>query len=111
MTEGKNRAAVLTEISLILAAVFFGLNFAATKYAAGFVPPLLIVGIRFTVGGLLMLCVLRVLEPGGSEVRAGSRNRCIHRWAPREASVLKNASGLQREDGHPRKDTSKVGGT
>jgi hypothetical protein len=51
MTEGKSRAAVMTEISLILAAVFFGLNFAATKYAAGFVPPLLIVGIRFTVGG------------------------------------------------------------
>jgi len=65
MTEGKSRAALITEISLILAAVFFGLNFAATKYAAGFVPPLLIVGIRFTVGGLLMLCLLRILEPGG----------------------------------------------
>jgi drug/metabolite transporter (DMT)-like permease len=65
MTEGKSRATVMTEISLILAAVFFGLNFAATKYAAGFVPPLLIVGIRFTVGGLLMLCLLRILEPGG----------------------------------------------
>ncbi len=64
MTETKNRAAVLTEISLILAAIFFGLNFAATKYAAGFVPPLLIVGIRFTVGGLLMLCLLHILEPG-----------------------------------------------
>ncbi len=54
----------MTEMSLIFAAVFFGLNFAATKYAAGFVPPLLIVGIRFTVGGLLMLCLLHILEPG-----------------------------------------------
>lgn len=60
----KNRAVVVAEISLVLAAVFWGTNYAATKYAAGFVPPLLIVGIRFTVGGLLMLCLLRILEPG-----------------------------------------------
>ena len=65
MAERKDKAAVLTEVSLVLAAIFFGLNFAATKYAAGFVPPLLIVGIRFTVGGLLMLGLLRILEPGG----------------------------------------------
>jgi drug/metabolite transporter (DMT)-like permease len=64
LTEGKDRAALLAEVSLILAAVFWGTNYAATKYAAGFVPPLLIVGIRFTVGGLLMLCLLRILEPG-----------------------------------------------
>jgi drug/metabolite transporter (DMT)-like permease len=64
LTEGKDRAALLAEISLILAAVFWGTNYAATKYATGFVPPLLIVGIRFTVGGLLMLCLLRILEPG-----------------------------------------------
>jgi drug/metabolite transporter (DMT)-like permease len=60
----KGKAALLTEISLILAAVFWGLNFAATKYAAEFIPPLLLVAIRFTVGGLLMLCLLRLLEPG-----------------------------------------------
>src|SRR5918998_5872583 len=60
----KDKVAVLTEISLILAAVFWGLNFAATKYAAEFIPPLLLVAIRFTVGGLLMLCLLRFLEPG-----------------------------------------------
>ncbi len=65
MTDGKSKAKIITEISLILAAVFWGTNYAATKYAAGFVPPLLIVGIRFTVGGLLMLFVLRLLEPGG----------------------------------------------
>src|SRR5215211_5175373 len=58
------KATVLTEISLILAAVFWGTNYAATKYAAEFVPPLLIVAIRFTVGGVLMLCLLRILESG-----------------------------------------------
>lgn len=61
----KGREAALTEVSLILAAVFWGTNYAATKYAAGFVPPLSIVAIRFTVGGFLMLCLLRLLEPGG----------------------------------------------
>jgi drug/metabolite transporter (DMT)-like permease len=48
----------------MLAAVFWGTNYAATKYAAEFVPPLLIVAVRFTVGGVLMLCLLRILEPG-----------------------------------------------
>ncbi len=65
VNDGKSKATILTELSLILAAVFWGTNYAATKYAAGLVPPLLIVGIRFTVGGLLMLCLLRLLEPGG----------------------------------------------
>jgi drug/metabolite transporter (DMT)-like permease len=65
MTGMKGREAVLTEVSLILAAVFWGTNYAATKYAAGFVPPLSVVAIRFTVGGFLMLCLLRLLEPGG----------------------------------------------
>ena len=55
---------MLAEASLILAAVFWGLNFAA-KYAAGFMPPLLIVGLRLTVGGLLLVCLLRNPEPGG----------------------------------------------
>lgn len=55
---------MLTELSLMLAAVFWGTNYAATKYAAEFMPPLLIVAIRFTVGGVLMLCLLRILEPG-----------------------------------------------
>jgi drug/metabolite transporter (DMT)-like permease len=58
------KAAVLTESSLILAAVFWGTNYAATKYAAEFVPPLLIVAVRFTMGGVLMFCLLRILEPG-----------------------------------------------
>jgi drug/metabolite transporter (DMT)-like permease len=63
VTDQKRRAAVLTEVSLILAAIFWGLNFVATKYAAGFLPPLLLVAFRFNVGGLLLLGFLRVLEP------------------------------------------------
>jgi drug/metabolite transporter (DMT)-like permease len=63
MTDHHKKAVVLTELSLVLAAVFWGTNYAATKYAAEFIPPLLIVGIRFTVGGLLMLGLLQILEP------------------------------------------------
>ncbi|HSK84432.1 MAG TPA: DMT family transporter [Rubrobacter sp.] len=60
--EGKSRAAALTEISLVFAAVFWGLNFAATKYAANSIPPLVFMALRFAGGGLLLLLVLRLLE-------------------------------------------------
>lgn len=63
MFDFEDRAAVATEISLVLAATFWGLNFAVTKYAAASIPPLLLVALRFTVGGLLLLLVLRILEP------------------------------------------------
>ena len=63
MSEGKNKAAVLTEVVLILAAIFWGLNFAATKYAADFLPQLFIVAFRFVGGGLVLFLVLRILEP------------------------------------------------
>ena len=52
-----------TEISLVLAATFWGLNFAVTKYAATYIPPLSLVALRFAVGGLLLFLVLRLLEP------------------------------------------------
>jgi drug/metabolite transporter (DMT)-like permease len=57
------KAAIFTEVSLMLAAVFWGANYAATKYAAEFMPPLLIVALRFTAGGILMFCLLCILEP------------------------------------------------
>jgi drug/metabolite transporter (DMT)-like permease len=63
VADEKSRAIVLTEISLLLAAVFWGTNYAATKYAAEYLPPLLIVALRFTAGGLLLLLILRLLEP------------------------------------------------
>ena len=53
-----------TELTLILAAIFWGANYAATKYAAGFLPPTFLVSLRFAGGGLLLLLVLRLLEPG-----------------------------------------------
>ena len=63
MADGKDRAAILTEFSVILAAVFWGTNFAATKFAALSISPLLLVAFRFCAGGLLMYGVLRLLEP------------------------------------------------
>ncbi|HZC84320.1 MAG TPA: DMT family transporter, partial [Rubrobacter sp.] len=52
-----------TEVSLVLAATFWGLNFAATKYATATISPLVLVALRFTVGGLLLVLVLRIFEP------------------------------------------------
>jgi len=63
VSEPENKAAVATEVSLILAATFWGLNFAVTKYAAAIISPLMLVALRFTVGGLLLLLVLRIIEP------------------------------------------------
>jgi drug/metabolite transporter (DMT)-like permease len=62
MTEHE-KAAVLAEISLVLAAVFWGANYAATKYAAEFMSPLLVVAFRFLVGGALVSCLLLTLKP------------------------------------------------
>ena len=54
---------MLTELSLLAAAVFWGSNYAATNYAAGHIPQLPIVAFRFAIGGLLLFVVLRLLEP------------------------------------------------
>ena len=70
MSESEKRAAVATEVSLVFAAIFWGLNFAATKYATATIPPLAFVAMRFAVGGLLLLLVLRFLEPK-SKLRRG----------------------------------------
>ena len=67
----KDRAAILTEFSVILAAIFWGTNFAATKFAALSIPPLLLVAFRFCAGGLLMYGGLRLLEP---ESRLGRKD-------------------------------------
>ena len=63
MTDGKERAAIFTEVSLVLATVFWGLNFAATKYAADYIPPLMIMALRFTGGGILLFLTVRLIEP------------------------------------------------
>jgi EamA-like transporter family len=64
----KGRAAVVTEVSLILAAVFWGLNFVVTKYAADFLPPLIVVALQFASGGLLLLGIRKLLEPKGKKL-------------------------------------------
>jgi drug/metabolite transporter (DMT)-like permease len=60
--DGKEKAA-LTEVSLILAAVFWGVNFAATKYAADSIPPLMIMALRFTGGAILLFLAVRLMAP------------------------------------------------
>ena len=47
----------------MLAAVFWGANYAATKYAAELMPPLLVMALRFSVGSVVMFYLLRILEP------------------------------------------------
>ena len=60
---GRGGGAVATEVALVFAAVFWGLNFAATKFATGSIPPLVLVGVRFTLGGVLLYGALRFMEP------------------------------------------------
>jgi drug/metabolite transporter (DMT)-like permease len=66
----KDRAILLTELSLVLAAVFWGGNYAATKFAAETIPPLALVAFRFTAGGLLLFLILRLFEPQSRLKRA-----------------------------------------
>ena len=64
VSKGTGTAARTTELSLILAAVLWGANYAATKYAAGFLPPPFLVALRFAGGGLLLCRVFRLRERG-----------------------------------------------
>lgn len=68
--EREDGGAVATEAALVFAAVFWGLNFAATKYAAEAIPPLMLVALRFSVGGALLFGVLRLFEPKSRLARA-----------------------------------------
>ena len=69
MSGFKDRAAVVTEASLLLAVLFLGSNFVAVKYTVGEVPPLPFVAARFTLAGLVALALVRALEPGGEPGR------------------------------------------
>jgi drug/metabolite transporter (DMT)-like permease len=69
VADGKEKAAVLTEVSLILAAIFWGTNYAATKFVALSLPPISIVAIRFALGGILMFAILRLIRPGERPTR------------------------------------------
>ena len=65
MTGFKDRVALVTEASLLMAVFFLGTNFVAVKYAVGGIPPLPFVAMRFTLAGLLLLGLLRILSPKG----------------------------------------------
>jgi drug/metabolite transporter (DMT)-like permease len=70
VAETEKKSFALTEVMLVFAAVFWGGNYAVTKYAAEFLPPIMIVTLRFAGGALLLLLVLRVFEPE-SRLRRG----------------------------------------
>ena len=64
VTEGKGRAAVLREASLLVAVFFLGTNPVAIKLAILDVPPLPFVAIRFILAGLVLLPVALLLGRG-----------------------------------------------
>lgn len=87
--KGERSAALLTELSLVLAATFWGTNYVAVKYVVAVVPPLLLVPLRFVVAGLLLLGFVRLFDPKGARLARGdllpmlalgrSASRCARR--------------------------------
>jgi drug/metabolite transporter (DMT)-like permease len=73
VTEPRDRAAILTETSLILAAVFWGLNFAATKYAADYIPPLVLVALRFAGSPGAESCSFSYCSSSNPAISSGGR--------------------------------------
>jgi drug/metabolite transporter (DMT)-like permease len=71
VTDVKDRVAVLSEASLLLAVLLLGTNFVAVKTIVSDVPPLPFVAMRFTLAGLLLLIFAHLLESGG---RVGRRD-------------------------------------
>ncbi len=66
--DGGTKAALFAEVSLLSAVFALGTNPVAVKYAVGEVPALPFVAFRFTLAGLLLLFILRLLgrwEPLG----------------------------------------------
>ncbi|HZY66514.1 MAG TPA: DMT family transporter [Rubrobacteraceae bacterium] len=61
--EGRSRASLWVEVSLLMTVFFFGTNFVAVKYVVDFVPPLLFAAVRFTVAGVVLWLILRAVEP------------------------------------------------
>jgi drug/metabolite transporter (DMT)-like permease len=67
--DGTKRSVLLSEASLISAALALGSNPVAVKYAVGDIEPLPFVALRFTLAGLAVLAVLRFLEPESVSLR------------------------------------------
>lgn len=64
MTPEKRRASAWVEVSLLLTVFFFGTNFTAVKLVVEAFPPILFAAVRFTLAGMLLWLVVRLLEPG-----------------------------------------------
>jgi drug/metabolite transporter (DMT)-like permease len=62
-TSARGRA-VLAEVSILLAAFFVGTDVVSVKYALQGFPPLVLMPIRYTLAGLLLLTSLRLLRRG-----------------------------------------------
>jgi drug/metabolite transporter (DMT)-like permease len=65
VTDLKDRAAMLTEASLLLAVLFLGTNPVAVKLAVSEISPLPFVAIRFTLAGLVVLGLVFLLGLDG----------------------------------------------
>jgi drug/metabolite transporter (DMT)-like permease len=61
---GVKDKAVLVEVSILLAAFFIGTDVVSIKYALEGFPPLVLMPIRYTLAGLLLLASLRLLGRG-----------------------------------------------
>ena len=59
----KRRASLWVETSLLLTVFFFGTNFVAVKHVVESVPPILFAAVRFTLAGMLLWFLLRLVEP------------------------------------------------
>ncbi len=62
--DDSKRSALLSEASLLSAAIALGTNPVAVKYAVGDIPPLSFVALRFTCAGLVVLAFLLFLGSG-----------------------------------------------
>ncbi len=60
--EGR-RSSLIVEASLLLTVIFFGTNFVAVKHVVESVPPILFAAVRFTLAGILLWMLLRIVEP------------------------------------------------
>ncbi len=67
--EEGSRSPALVEASLLLTVFFFGTNFTAVKLVVADVPPVLFAATRFTLAGLLLLALSRLVEPGNRLAR------------------------------------------
>jgi drug/metabolite transporter (DMT)-like permease len=67
--DGRSRATHHTELFLLVAVLLLGTNPVAVKYAVSAFAPLPFVALRFTIAGLLLLIVVRVLGSGGGVER------------------------------------------